>query len=118
VSWLAKSLSAYAVEPNYAYDSGDASKPQWWLSARSRKRSAILQTSNGKTVRRVLHALHRARSTPMKDALIEKLAGSSNEVVRGFSNCVDVEGRYADRVTRGVEGEHFLAEVREVAAVI
>jgi hypothetical protein len=117
VRWLSDALLAYTVEPHPKYDPQDASKPRWQLQARSRNASATLENANGKRVRRVLKSLHQARSSPVRGTLVEKLAGSPSGVVREFSNCVNVEGRYKDRVVRSDQVEHFLAEVYEVPGV-
>ncbi len=89
-------------------------EPKWRLAARCKQSQKSTTAGPCKQVLQTIKAVHRARLSPAKGLLSKRLAGSTNEVIRDFGKCLDVEGYMEGRsFTRG-ESDIFAAEVCEI----
>ena len=88
-------------------------EPKWRLAARNEKKKPD-SIGFGKQVLHTVKAVHRARSSPARTSLANRLARSPNEVVRGLGESMSVAGYMEGRSFSRGERELFTAEVCEI----
>jgi hypothetical protein len=85
--------------------------PKWRLTARKTKKSDALDPNTRKSLLRSLHAVHRARSSPAKPHLFERLSASPNGVVKAMGASLEVEGYLQAKLLPHHENDVLVAEV-------
>jgi hypothetical protein len=85
--WLDSSFAGW--ETTTIDNDEQISSPKWRLAAR---KTGTNEPPDSQSLLRTLHAVHRARLSPAKSDLSERLKASSSGVVRAVGESLDVEG--------------------------
>jgi hypothetical protein len=67
-------------------------EPKWRLAARSNRPKKPAHAGSGKQVLQTIKAVHRARLSPAKQPLVNRLTKSSNDVVRNLGDSLMFDG--------------------------
>jgi hypothetical protein len=115
VSWLEEHFDGWRVATGEE-ESEVFPEPKWRLAARNRhtKKTGPTEARPDKQVLQAVKAMHRARLGPAMQPLTNRLASSTNEVVRGVGESLSVEGYFEGRSFSRGESDLFAAEVCEI----
>lgn len=89
-------------------------EPKWRLAARTEQPPKSEDTGMRKHLRQTVQAIHQSRLAPIEQQLSNRLAQSSNEVVRGIHGALNIEGYMEGRSFSRDESELFAAEICEI----
>jgi hypothetical protein len=113
VGWLDRSFHGWSLTDTADDDSVLFPEAKWRLAARGTQAKQSADMGTGKDLLHTLHAVHRARMSPTKDKLSERLRASSNNIVRCLGEALDVEGYLQGQVLSRADADVLIAKVLE-----
>lgn len=113
VSWLDQSFHGWSLTDTNDGDSGSFPEPKWRLAARGTHGRRPADTGTGRELLHALYAVHRARMSPTKERLSDRLRTSSNNIVRSLGESLDVEGYLQGQVLLRADVDVLVANVLE-----